>query len=262
MEIEKNLWTERIDPFLAKTQSEINEKTLHIDRYLFAKQFINNNSYVLDCACGFGYGSNILADKANQIIGVDISKDAIAYANEKYDKNNIKYVNDAAENYIITNNFKFDVIISFETIEHLEDQENFIKLLKNSLQSSGKLICSIPYTSKTIEIPINPHHKKEYAVNDFIEILNKYYSNINEYYQIIENSNFEIIKIKIKMIIGVLKSTVRKFIPKSIIHSIKQSSQFQLFFQPDSSKFINTKILHKSEIKFGHIKHNVIFVCE
>ena len=63
----------------------------HIHRYLWAKQF-SHGKRVLDIACGEGYGSEVLARSAAQVIGVDLSKDAVVHASRKYLGQNLEFL--------------------------------------------------------------------------------------------------------------------------------------------------------------------------
>lgn len=104
---------ERMVPGKADKATELQ----HINRYNFAKELVKDMR-VLDVACGEGYGSNMLAETAKEVIGVDISKEAIEQANEKYSKENLSFKVMDAEGLSFDDNY-FDAIVSFETIEHL-----------------------------------------------------------------------------------------------------------------------------------------------
>ncbi|NMB56473.1 class I SAM-dependent methyltransferase [Candidatus Beckwithbacteria bacterium] len=111
----------------------------HVIRYNFARNYLKkiprNNLKILDIACGSGYGCKILAQAQNvkQVVGVDIAKESIDYAKLHYsDKKNKFKKGDGLclkerENY-------FDVIVSFETIEHLEKDMVFLQNLKKVLK--------------------------------------------------------------------------------------------------------------------------------
>ena len=65
---------------------------LHLNRYYFASNFCKNK-VVLDAACGEGYGSYIIAKNAKNVVGLDISKQSILSARERYGKaRNIDFV--------------------------------------------------------------------------------------------------------------------------------------------------------------------------
>lgn len=93
----------------------------HIGRYKFAQAFIGEDDVVLDCACGVGYGSYILATGTglSSIDAVDIEEQAIAYAKKHYSHEKIEHK--AADIFCLElPDEHYDVICSFETIEHLD----------------------------------------------------------------------------------------------------------------------------------------------
>lgn len=167
LQLTKNYQTERVvafDIFQAPRD--------HFERYFFVEKLIEDSDEVLDIACGTGYGTAFIAGKALNATGVDISEPAINFANKFFNKENLSFLcADAAE---IDFGEKFDKIISFETIEHIDDDEKFIKNLYKLLKDDGKLICSVP--NETI-FPYNedivPFHVRHYTVHDLSILLQK-----------------------------------------------------------------------------------------
>jgi 2-polyprenyl-3-methyl-5-hydroxy-6-metoxy-1,4-benzoquinol methylase len=147
----------------------------HLERYKHALQFIGNRK-VLDIACGCGYGSYFLAKNGmpNHITGVDISEDSIRYANCRYNLPNIERIIGNAETFEKPD--YFDVVLSFETIEHLKDFESFLKGVRNSLVKGGKLLISTPIVPATHTSCKNPYHVIEWNFKDFHKLLAKYFA--------------------------------------------------------------------------------------
>lgn len=116
----------------------------HVARYKFAievlKELLPNGGNILDFACGVGYGSKMLAEAGYNVHGYDKSFEAIEYANEHYSHPNIAYFNgEDVSSHMDT--FPPDVVVCFETIEHLEDPRPF---LKKSRKAANLLIASVP----------------------------------------------------------------------------------------------------------------------
>ena len=85
-------------------------------RYVMVSTLLSASESVLDIACGTGYGTKILSDKCLSIVGVDVSQDAIKYANRHYRSNsNIDFIKADIFGY----NKKADIVVSFETVEHV-----------------------------------------------------------------------------------------------------------------------------------------------
>ena len=93
----------------------------HLNRYQFAAQRILPKSKVADVACGCGYGSWMLYAAGHDVTGVDISQEAIEYAEVNYP--GPQYIRADVSEF----RGRFDVLVSFVTIEHLADPESFLK---------------------------------------------------------------------------------------------------------------------------------------
>lgn len=105
----------------------------HVKRYEFAASRIPKGSYVLDLACGCGYGSWIMEQAGLNVTGVDISREAIEYAQRHY--KGPTYWNQKAQD----TRGRWDVLVSFETIEHLADPEVIFQNVK-----ADSVIASVP----------------------------------------------------------------------------------------------------------------------
>ena len=142
----------------------------HVIRYLFASQFVTSKT-VLDAACGSGYGSSILLESgAKKVVGIDNSSEAIEYCEKNYKKENLEFKKDNCEK--INLDTQFDVAISFETIEHLKNQDNFLSEIKRVLKNDGIFIVSTPNTETYPSG--NPFHSKEFTESEFKQFLGKY----------------------------------------------------------------------------------------
>ena len=157
----------------------------HVQRYELASSFVNNKT-VLDIACGCGFGSYCLAEKGNakSITGCDINESAVMYGNYKYAHEKINRVVGDAEKFLQPGSF--DVIISFETIEHLKNYRNFLENMSLSLKENGIFFVSTPVVLKTTKENQNPHHFIEWSFADFQSMIAKYFSIKEIYIQDIE----------------------------------------------------------------------------
>jgi len=143
----------------------------HMHRYAFAGQFVSGKS-VLDAACGEGYGSALLARHADAVTGVDLSKRAIEHASQRYDLGNLEF-RQADCCKLPFEDQSIDCIVSFETIEHLEDQRKMLEEFGRVLKPSGFLLISSPdkavYSDeRDFE---NPHHVRELYADEFKGLL-------------------------------------------------------------------------------------------
>ncbi|MCC5912123.1 MAG: class I SAM-dependent methyltransferase [Clostridiaceae bacterium] len=157
----------------------------HIVRYEFAKSFCQGR--VLDIACGSGYGSEILLKanpKVDELVGIDLSKEAIEYAKEHYAfLETSYYVDDALNKNLHKTYGTFDTIVSFETIEHFEGDHQFVENLYNLLKPDGTLIISTPFGRGKNQPCKSPFHVYQYTEEEFIHVL-KPFKKITMYHQI------------------------------------------------------------------------------
>ncbi|MBL4661425.1 MAG: class I SAM-dependent methyltransferase [Alcanivoracaceae bacterium] len=147
----------------------------HYHRYAFAKRLIAGKT-ILDAACGEGYGSQILAENAKQVTGLDIDSETVNHARSRYKKNNLKFVQGSCAE-LPFEDASFDVIISFETLEHLEQQQEMLAEFSRVLNKDGILIISTPdkkhYSDATgFE---NEFHVKELYREEFRQLLNSHW---------------------------------------------------------------------------------------
>lgn len=155
------------------TQGEVRHEHLH--RYFFALQFCAGKR-VLDIASGEGYGSALLATVASEVIGVDIAADAVRHAAENYAANNLTFLcGDARRMPVATGSI--EAVVSFETLEHLGEQEEFLEEIRRVLRPGGLLVMSTPDHEFFASSPPNPFHVKELGRAGFASLLGERFQN-------------------------------------------------------------------------------------
>lgn len=163
----------------------------HEDRYSSISKLVADK-VVLDAACGAGYGSFEISKYAKKVRGIDISSDSIQYAKNNYSSENLKF-NVASVTEMPFPDDEFDVVVSFETIEHIDENQQllFLKEIKRVLKENGVLIISTPdklnYSDK--KNYKNEFHIKEFYENEYHTFLSSFFKNIEFYYQIQEVCN-------------------------------------------------------------------------
>jgi SAM-dependent methyltransferase len=148
----------------------------HVARYEWAAELVRG-LHVVDCACGIGYGSKILANEARRVTAIDRDENAIAYGCEHYGSDRIAYFcRDVSDGLPRT---KYDTAVSFETIEHLENPEPFLRQLA---KKTNTLIASVP---NELIFPYDKHikyHFRHYTPHEFEELLNSCGWQVNNWY--------------------------------------------------------------------------------
>lgn len=154
----------------------------HISRYMFASQFTKGKE-VLDIACGSGYGSAFLMKSgAKTVTGVDISEESVAYCKDNYSQEGLSFLVGDVRKIPLPDN-SVDVIVSFETIEHVdeESQKKFLVEVGRVLRPEGMFVVSTP---NTLVAPAgNPFHIKELTPEEFSDILRGSFSRVDTFYQ-------------------------------------------------------------------------------
>ena len=154
----------------------------HIGRYKSVISAVSGR-VVLDIASGSGYGSYELAKTASKVIGVDVDQDAIDYAKAKYKKPNLKFIKSNGLRIPLDDN-SVDMVVSMETIEHIEDDRAFIDELHRVLKPNGLVVISTPNDRA---YPKGNHfHYREYEKDKLIALIKHKFKNVKMYYQTID----------------------------------------------------------------------------
>jgi SAM-dependent methyltransferase len=145
----------------------------HWHRYAFARAFARGRR-VLDAACGEGYGSALLARAGGDVLGVDIEPAAVAHARARYaGVPGLRFEAGDATALDALPEAGFDLIVSFETLEHVQAHERLLDGFARLLAPRGLLLISTPdkrtYTDLTGEQ--NPHHVRELYRDQFEALL-------------------------------------------------------------------------------------------
>jgi 2-polyprenyl-3-methyl-5-hydroxy-6-metoxy-1,4-benzoquinol methylase len=143
-------------------------RKFHLDRYQFAAQRVTGKR-VLDCACGTGYGTRIMreAGGASAVVGVDIERKAIEYANKNHRVDSTSFICSSGDGLALPN-ASVDVVTSFETIEHVPDDVVLVEEFYRVLKPQGVLIISTPNQWPLAD---TPYHIREYDRESFIQVL-------------------------------------------------------------------------------------------
>lgn len=158
----------------------------HLQRYKFFEPYYKNKK-VLDAACGAGYGSQIILDfGAQEVVGIDIDKKIILKNKHLYPSVCFYELNCLDIDKL---NKQFDTIVSFETIEHLDDIDTFFQKVDSVLSDNGYFICSTPNVNRFSKyLPNtnnknNPYHIHELTFDEFVQLTGKYFHIEKIYHQ-------------------------------------------------------------------------------
>jgi SAM-dependent methyltransferase len=157
----------------------------HLHRYKFVTDFVKDKK-VLDLGCGEGYGCFMLSDAAASVVGIDIADEATKHASIRYQRENLKFIQGSMTNIPITGEGLFDVIVCFEALEHIAEQNELMSEVRRLLKKDGIFIVSTPNKHELHSGNPGYHnefHMKELDLDEFKRLLTGNFKNINLYGQ-------------------------------------------------------------------------------
>lgn len=145
----------------------------HIERYAIIRQFAYGRT--VDCACGVGYGTHLLAKNSDitRIYGIDSDADCIAHARKEFWGDKIEYIHGDIGSITIPD---IDFMVSMETIEHLPDPRCLHEFSKRC--NVREIMVSFPCKKTT---HYNKYHYWDLTVQDVLEIFADDYVLINNF---------------------------------------------------------------------------------
>ena len=157
----------------------------HFFRYDYVERFIEPQDRVLDIACGEGYGTYRMSGRTSgEVIGCDISRDAVAYCQSTWRNPNLTYrVADGTA--LDFPDGHFDKVVSFETIEHTTEYESMLKEFYRVLKPGGTAFISTPNfpISSPKGYVENPYHTQEWRLDELRSILSGVFDEVTIYGQ-------------------------------------------------------------------------------
>ena len=132
------------------------------------------SGHVLEIGCGWGRGLELLTKAAMQYTGIDKNEELIAALRTEYPDStfiaaNIPPLSDVADD-------SFDYIVTFQVIEHIENDDLFIKEAHRVLKPGGKLLLTT--VNKTFSLTRNPWHVREYYADGLRSLIGKYFPTV------------------------------------------------------------------------------------
>lgn len=147
----------------------------HLVRYALAASLVRPGDTVLDCACGAGYGSAIMAAQSHggHFIGVDADRQSIAYASASFSgQYGIEYMTAAATDLSCIESGSIDLLVAFDTLELLDDYTIFLEEAERVLRPDGRIVASVPnmWVGEGGN-PLDPSHCHAFDYPGFLQAL-------------------------------------------------------------------------------------------
>ena len=243
----------------------------HLSKYIFASKFVKDKK-ILDIACGSGYGSYLLSKSAKEVYGGDINKTAINFATSHYQHSNLVYKYMNAINLPFSNN-SFDMIVSFETIEHVLNYRKFLNECKRILKPNGIFI-GATVNHSVVDIRQGKlfwrnemesiFHTKEFNTKELNNLLSEYFGDVEMYGELFYTRTY-IIKKRILILLSKIISKIpygnsikKELLPKnkkeviSNMHCFDVSDKYKIeLLRNNNSKYPSDNIwkAQKGELK-------------
>lgn len=220
---------------------------------------IAKNKSVIDVGSGSGEGDYLLSQVAKKVVGVDKDKAATKEAATKFGNKKLNFINSEFSDLSLID--QFDIVISLQVIEHMDDVNSFLRILQRFSKNSGKVIISTP-NRLTQGYNENPYHITEYTKAELEKLLKKYFKSVKilGLFGDAKVTQYENIrKRKILKLFSYDVFNARKFIPRSIKSAFFSALAF--FIRKD---IINNGILSQS-YKISNYKNtciDLVAICQ
>jgi SAM-dependent methyltransferase len=161
-----------------RTLPDVPEENYWFRRHLAVYQWIAarvSDLRVADLACGEGYGAEVLARTASEVVGVDANPEAHEHARHRYRHPNLRFERGLVEDFAE----ECDAIVFLQTIEHITDPG---RLLGSISEAAPIAYVSTPnrltLAPRGAERSDNPWHLREYTPHEFGALLEPRFSSI------------------------------------------------------------------------------------
>lgn len=154
---------------------------LHLATYRFAEGYVRGKK-VLDYGCGSGYGSAQMAAVADDVVAVDVADDAVQYAAEKFQQDNLHYQAIDPSKPLPFGDDSFDVVLSFQVFEHVRDTDRYLAEVRRVLVKGGTFILVTPDRSTRLlpgQRPWNRWHVHEYGKAELGDRIKTHFANVD-----------------------------------------------------------------------------------
>ena len=151
----------------------------HWARYAFVLALARGKR-VLDAACGEGFGSALLAREARQVVGMDVSADAVAHARARYAAaTNLHYLQGDCTQLALPD-AQFDLVVSMETLEHVDAQEAMVAGFARVLADDGVFVVSSPDKRTYSDVAgfRNEFHVRELYREELLALLQRHFPHV------------------------------------------------------------------------------------
>jgi SAM-dependent methyltransferase len=167
-----------------RTLPDVPAENYWFQRHLAVYQWIGervSGLRVLDMACGEGYGSDLLAQTAGSVVGVDANPEAHEHARLRYRRPNLSFERGMVENFGQPG--EFEAVVFLQTIEHVQEPEAVLAHFKRLLAPGGVAYVSTPNLLTLAPAgrakSDNPWHVREYRAAEFDDLCRAVFEDVD-----------------------------------------------------------------------------------
>lgn len=145
-----------------------------------ATKYVNPNMNVLEVGCASGAFLKKLKELKNaNVTGLEL--------NQSVSNSGVEIKNETIQNHALNNKEKYDIVCSFQVLEHVSDVKSFIQSQIDCLKTGGKLIISVPNNDSFIKDSENilnmpPHHVGLWNKKSLSEIIKYFDIKLENYF--------------------------------------------------------------------------------
>ena len=157
--------TERHSPDRVRTIEEQVIDAMHRHAYALVDEYAEPADSLLEVGFGEGYGSEIVRAFVREYVGVEVDPDAVAHASHRYADPRVTFLAYGGVTLPFDHG-SFDVVISFQVIEHVLDPGSFLREANRVLRDGGVALIVTPNRNHRLadgERPWNRYHVREFS---------------------------------------------------------------------------------------------------
>ena len=163
-----SVYTTEIASEVIASDNPIHQRLLKA--YYLGADYISGD--ILEVGCGEGRGVELLAPKANSYTGIDKIPAVINRLKSEYSQYDFRQM--VIPPFQDLGDDSFDVVVSFQVIEHLDQDLEFLKEIYRVLKPGGKALITTPNIKNSISR--NPWHIREYTANELLALAKKVFN--------------------------------------------------------------------------------------
>lgn len=172
-----NTTGERLVPADLRTLEEHLGYLRHVFAYEDVKRRLSSDDRVVEIGGGEGYGTRMLSEACAEVIGLDVQADVVEYANKRYGSDRCRFELYDGMRAPHDDAF-FDAAVSFQVIEHIQDDDHFIGEIHRLLKPGGTAYITTPNRDTRLkpgQRPWNRFHIREYSRDNLAELLSRHF---------------------------------------------------------------------------------------